>query len=168
MPVAHLLCGPSLAGKSTAAELVARATGAVILSADAVNAERALPFGADGLPESLWSETLRILLDRLHTHAHLGQSVVVDDTQCYRWLRDRYRSECVAHGLRPVLLLLAPPDHVLYERRAHAVASASRPVLSLERLADHLARFEWPTEDEHATDVSSPESLNAYLRVAQQ
>jgi predicted kinase len=168
MTVAHLLCGPSLAGKSTVAGLIARATGAVVLSADAVNAERGLPFGAEGLPESVWAETLRILLDRLHTHARLGHSIVVDDTQCYRWLRTRYRTECIAGGLEPVLLLLSPPRHVLYERRAHAVASATRTVLSLERLADHLARFEWPSEDEQATDISSSEALHAYLCATQQ
>lgn len=54
MAVAYLLCGPSLAGKSTVAEQIARVTGAVVLSADAVNAERGLPFGAEGLPESVW------------------------------------------------------------------------------------------------------------------
>ena len=167
MPLAHLLCGPSLSGKSTVAEKIARATGAVVLSADAVNAERGLAFGAEGLPESVWAETLRILLDRLRAHGRSGRSVVVDDTQCYRWLRDRYRSECTASGLEPRLLLVSAPKHVIYERHAHAKASTSRPVLSLDRLADHLARFEWPTEDERATDVGSPEALNAYLGVIQ-
>jgi predicted kinase len=164
LAVAHLLCGPSLAGKSTVAEHVARATGAVILSADAVNAERGLPFGAEGLPESAWAETLRILLDRLHAHAGAHRSVVVDDTQCYRWLRDRYRSECIACGLAPVLLLVSPPEHVLYERHAHARATRGRALLSLERMRDHLARFEWPGDDEQATDVTSEEALGAYLR----
>lgn len=108
------------------------------------------------------------MLGRLHAHARLGRSVVIDDTQCYRWLRDRYRSECMASGLKPTLLLLSPPQHVLYERYANAKASAGRPVLSLERMAEHLARFEWPSEDEHASDVSSAEALNAYLRVVQE
>ena len=116
----------------------------------------------------MWAETLRILLDRLHTHARSGHSVVVDDTQCYRRLRDRYRSECIASGLEPTLLLVSAPQHVLYARHAHAASSGSREVLSLERLADHLARFERPGEDEHATDVSSAEALDAYLRVVQE
>jgi predicted kinase len=142
MAVAYLLCGPSLAGKSTAAEQIARVTGAAILSADAVNAERGLPFGVEGLPESAWVETLRVLLYRLRTHARVGHSVVVDDTQCYRWLRDRYRSECIDCGLEPVLLLISPQEHVLYDRHARAKSRNSRAVLSLERMADHLARFE--------------------------
>ena len=62
MTFAHLLCGPSLAGKSSAAILIADATGSTVLSADTVNAERGLPFGAEGLPESVWAETLRIML----------------------------------------------------------------------------------------------------------
>jgi predicted kinase len=168
MPVAHLLCGPSLAGKSTVAAQIARATGAAVLSADVINAERGLPFGAEGLPESVWAETLGILLDRLHANARLGRSVVVDDTLCYRWLRDRYRSECIARGLEPMLLVLSASQRTLFERHASAKAGVSRPVLSRERLADHLARFEWPGEDERATDVSSPEALKTYLYLVQQ
>lgn len=162
-PVAHLLCGPSLAGKSTVAARIARATGAALLSADGVNAERGLPFGAEGLPESVWAESLRILLERLRGHARSGQSVVVDDTQCYRWLRDRYRAECVAGGLEAILLLVSVPQHVLYERHARLMSSGDRLVLSQARLADHLARFEWPSDDEHALDVSSERALDAYL-----
>jgi predicted kinase len=168
MAIAYLLCGPSLAGKSTAAKQLARVTGAVVLSADDVNSERGLPFGAEGLPESVWAETLRTLLDRLHANARLGASVVIDDTQCYRWLRDRYRSECIAAGLQPVLLLISPPQHLLYERRAHAEAKNDRAVLSLKRMTDHLARFEWPDPDEAATDLSSSAVLGAYLFLIQQ
>jgi tRNA A37 N6-isopentenylltransferase MiaA len=60
-PHAFLLCGPSLAGKSTASERIAATLGAEIISADAINAKRGLPFGAEGLPESVWAETLRRL-----------------------------------------------------------------------------------------------------------
>jgi tRNA A37 N6-isopentenylltransferase MiaA len=60
-PHAFLLCGPSLAGKSTACERIAATLGAEIISADAINAKRGLPFGAEGLPESVWAETLRRL-----------------------------------------------------------------------------------------------------------
>ena len=99
LAVAHVLCGPSLAGKSTVAERIAQATGAAI-PADAVNAERGLPFGAEGQPDPVWAETLRILLDRLHAHAREGRAVVVDDAQCCRWPRDRYRrrAESVRFG----------------------------------------------------------------------
>jgi hypothetical protein len=31
-------------------------------------------------------------------------------------------------------------------------------------MQDHLARFEWPGEDEAAIDVSSAEALGAYLK----
>jgi hypothetical protein len=66
-----------------------------------------------------------------------------------------------------VLLLLSPQEHVLYERYAQAKATSGRALLSLERMKDHLARFEWPSEDERATDVSSVEALGAYLGLIQ-
>ena len=67
--VVYLLCGPSLAGKSTAARLVARRLGAVIVSADRINEERRLPFGGEGRPESAWGETLDLVIARLREAA---------------------------------------------------------------------------------------------------
>jgi predicted kinase len=164
MPDAYLLCGPSLAGKSAACERIARVLGAAIVSADAINAQRGLPFGGEGLPEAVWAETLRLQLLQLRELGSRGRSVVVDDTLCYRWLRDRLRSEARAAGLQPHLLLLAPSREDLIARHAAASTAGGRPVLSRSRFLDHLASFEWPTEDEHPIDVSSPDSLVKWLR----
>lgn len=166
MPSAFLLCGPSLAGKTQVARTLAAAFGAVVISADEINAERGLPFGAEGLPESVWAETLRLQLERARHHGHAGRPIVVDDTLCYRWLRDRHAAACREAGLEPRLLLLAPPPAVLWQRHAAAAADGSRPVLSADRLADHLARFEWPAADEGALDVTDPGALAAITAAA--
>ncbi len=153
-PLALLLCGPSLAGKSTLARQLAGPLAASIVSADEINAGRRLPFGGEGLPESVWAETLRLELEAIDKAGRRGQSVIVDDTCCYRWLRDRLRSTCVAAGLLPVLLVLRVGTDDL-EARRHAVKSTgARPVLSQERFADHVARFEWPGSDEVQLDVT--------------
>jgi predicted kinase len=160
---AFLLCGPSLAGKSTVCQRIVARLGAAVVSADAINASRGLPFGAEGLPESVWAETLRLQLDRLREHAGAGKSVVVDDTLCYRWLRDRFRAQAIAAELQPELLLLMPARDELLSRRARLVETTARPVLSLHRFVEHLDSFEWPTEDEAAVDVSTPAQLGAWL-----
>jgi predicted kinase len=167
MPFAFLLCGPSLAGKSTLGRQIALQLGAAISSADAINARRGLPFGAEGLPESVWAETLRLQLDELRVAGAAGTSVVVDDTLCYRWLRDRFREAATSAGLTPRLLLLRPSTEVLLQRRSAAAADRSRPVLSLERLQAHLATFEWPSEDEGAADVTDPDRQATWLRAEQ-
>lgn len=153
-PLALLLCGPSLAGKTTLARQLAGPLAASVVSADEINAERGLPFGGEGLPESVWAETLRLELEAIEEAGRRGQSVIVDDTCCYRWLRDRLRSTCVAAGLVPVLLVLKVGADDL-EARLHTVTSTgARPVLSQERFADHVACFEWPGPDEVHLDVA--------------
>jgi predicted kinase len=154
-PTAFLLCGPSLAGKSTFAAALDGLLHAVTISADAINAERGLPFGGEGLGESVWAETLRIQLERLREAGALRVPVVVDDTLCYRWLRDRFRAEAQASGLQTSLLLFRPTVHELLARHARALEAQLRPVLSIERLREHLLRFEWPSSDEGAIEVTS-------------
>jgi predicted kinase len=161
--VVYLLCGPSLAGKSTVASALRAVFAAEVICADTINGQRGLPFGGEDLPESVWAETLHIQLQRLRSHAERGRNVVVDDTLCYRWLRDRFRQECSTSGAASVLLLLRPPEDELFARHEHLAQSRKRPILSLARLQEHLARFEWPIEEEQAVDITSPASLQAVL-----
>ena len=161
---AILLCGPSLAGKSTVCERIAVELHAAVICADAINAERGLPFGAEGLPESVWAETLRLQLDQVREHARSGRSLVVDDTLCYRWLRDRFRAAAAAVGLVPRLLVLMPSRDELLARHALLSRNGGRPLLSLRRLIEHLDAFEWPTQDEAAVDISTPALLDAWFR----
>lgn len=161
---AILLCGPSLAGKSTVAADLAELLDAVVVSADEINAKRGLPFGGEGLPESVWAETLRIQLEQVHKAGAMGQNVVVDDTLCYRWLRDRFRAVAESSGLEHSLFVLRPPLPELEARHAALSVSRARPVLSLERLRDHLARFEWPAIEEGALDITEPSRYEAVLR----
>ncbi len=163
-PRVVLLCGPSLAGKTTACARIVEATGAVAVSADAVNRERDLPFGAEGLPQSVWAETFEIVVERLRRHLANGTSVVVDDTLCFRFLRDRLREETKAAGAKATLLLLAPPIEEILARHARLRALGDRAVLSIEFLRDHLDRFEWPAPDEHAVDVTHAADLEAWIR----
>ena len=164
MPIAYLLCGPSMAGKSTFCSHLSENLGVHIISADALNAHRGLPFGAQGWPEPVWAETLRLQLLALDVHASARQSVAVDDTLCYRWLRDRFRSEADRVGLTNTLLLLRPSEQVIFERHRVATGSASRPVLTLDRLTDHLERFEWPAGEEGAIDLTTADRQTAWLR----
>jgi len=160
----YLLCGPSLSGKSTACAHIAKEIQAVVISADAIKSERGLPFGAEGLPESVWAETLEIMLSRIHDLANRGIPIIVDDTLCFRWLRDRFREEARANGLEPRLLLLFATKDQLLARHAALLKSGQRSVLSLPQLLEHLESFEWPTQDENALDISLPGRLAECLR----
>jgi predicted kinase len=159
----YLLCGPSLAGKSTVCRRIVDALDAVAISADEINRQRGISFGGEGLPESSWRETLQTMVARLQGQLARGKSVVVDDTLCYRWLRDRFRQESVAAGAEPVLVLIAPPKEELLARHASLTSKSQRPVLSVPRFLEHLESFEWPSLDESAIDVSTEPGLEAWL-----
>ena len=163
MSCAYLLCGPSLAGKSTLSGRIAERFGARVVSADEINARRGLPFGAEGLPESTWAETLEQQLAALRVAGEAGASVVVDDTLCYRWLRDRFRREARAAGLVPQLLLMRPSAEEILARHAALTRARTRPVLSLARLKEHLSSFEWPTSDEQPIDLTTAAAQDGWL-----
>jgi predicted kinase len=163
-PAVFLLCGPSLAGKSTVAEMIRRELSATVICADEINSERGLPFGGEGLPESAWAETLRIQVERFHEAMRLKHSVVIDDTLCYRWLRDRWRQEAAKAGVPAALLLLTPSKEDLLSRHQALGQSNRRPVLSMERFLEHLSAFEWPTPEEEAVLVKTPAQLQAWLK----
>lgn len=163
MNSAYLLCGPSLAGKSAVATRIAEALSTSVVSADEINAERGLPFGGEGLPESVWAETLRVQVQRFHEALARKRSVVIDDTLCYRWLRERWRQEAAKAGVKATLLLLAPSNQELLARHAALSRSGKRPVLSAERLQQHLATFELPTPDEEPVLMDTPARFESWL-----
>jgi predicted kinase len=163
-PRAYLLCGPSLAGKTTIAGQIAEALPVVVISSDEINAGRGLPFGGEGLPESAWAETLRIQVRRFHELVNAGRSVAIDDTLCYRWLRDRWRAEAAIAGVTTVLLQVAPSKEEILARHADLTFAKQRPVLSRERLLEHLSTFEWPAPEENAVPVDTQAQLQDSLR----
>lgn len=167
-PRAYLLCGPSLAGKSTVARKIMGKFPATLISADVINAERGLPFGGEGLPEAVWAETLAIQVDRFH--AALGQecSVIVDDTLCYRWLRDRWREEAAKAAVPHALLLLMPSQAELLARHAALLLSSERQILTRQNLLRHYSRFEWPVPEENAVLVNAHVHLGSCLKGANQ
>ena len=149
-PRAFLLCGPSLSGKSTASRQIIEASTAVAISSDEINEQRGLPFGGEGLPESVWAETLQIQIYQFRAYCTQGQSVVIDDTLCYRWLRDRWQQEALAAKAEPILLVLSVSIQELLARYELLLASAERPVLSRPRFLKHVESFEWPSPEEGA------------------
>jgi predicted kinase len=149
-----LLCGPALAGKTSLARRLHARLGAVTVSLDEINARRGLHGGA-GLSESQWTRTLQIAQAEAVAAMELGAAwLVVDDTNCYRFLRDAWRDLARRHGYDVALVVLeiAPAE---IRARDHRVASGDDPTRRGVRpdvLATHLATFEWP--DHHEAPVT--------------
>lgn len=144
----YLLCGKSFSGKSTLAASIADQTGALVVSLDAINAERGL-FGGLGMPAEEWSRSHQLALRRAEEALSAGLSVVVDDTNCFRFLRDDYRSLAVGAGAQCLLLYLdASLDTLLARMHANAQVPSRAPVAEDVFLELHR-KFQAPTPDEH-------------------
>src|SRR5688572_3242756 len=83
------MCGLSFAGKTTLAREIVRLVGAEYISLDDINEERGL-YGGDGISRHEWEKTSFIAVERMAPVLEAGRDVLLDETLCFRWLRDRY------------------------------------------------------------------------------
>ena len=160
---AYLLCGPPLAGKSAFGRRIVERFGAEVCSSDQILDGPRPHFSTDGFGEQVMARSLQRQLDALRAFGAVGRSAVVDDTLCYRWLRDRWRAAARDAGMVPRLLLLAPPRADLLARILPALEGVPRPTLALKRIHRYLDAFEWPADDEDAVDVTTADRQDAWL-----
>lgn len=153
-----VLCGVSFAGKSTVAGAIAARTGALVVSLDAVNAERGLDSGA-GIPVEQWQLTHQIAGDRVRVGLAGGGTVVVDDTGSLRVLRERWRALADESGVRSVLVQVTVDAAEMVARLRRNRADAVRPDVLDGVLAGFLADFEPPGPEENPLRVTSDEHL---------
>ena len=162
-PPLFLLCGPAFSGKSTVAGHLARRWGFQVVSLDAINARRGL-HGGDGIPDAEWVRT--VAMAREEVRGLLSTSagrVVVDDTLCFRFLRDDLRAVARSAGCDTVLLVLPVTDDEVRSRVARNARQPGRRGINAGVLERHLATFEWPGADEPHRAVTDLPALDAWL-----
>lgn len=148
-----LLCGPAFSGKSTLARGLTARHGARIVSLDAIQAGEAL-WGGDGLSPAEWERAHREALDRVDAHLKDGAPLVaVDDTLCYRFLRNDYRAIARRHVYEVRLVVLRIPEDEIRRRMRENEEIPVRRGLRPEVFEEHLASFEWPSEEEEPHDL---------------
>jgi predicted kinase len=148
MPSVVLLCGLPFAGKTTVAAQLREQLGATVISLDAINAERGL-FGGEGIAIEEWRRTHEIAMVRLAAALEMSTAIVViDDTNCLRFLRDDYRAVAWRYEAEThVVLVRASMEEVVPRLRNNRV-SATRNDVRDDVLAATVDRFEWPGDDE--------------------
>ena len=143
----YLLCGLAFSGKSTLAAVIRRRLGCALVSLDDLNARRGL-HGGLGIPDEEWARTHREALGEVDAALHAGRSVIVDDTNCFRFLRDDYRGIADRYGVPTVVIYLeAPLDMVRARMRANETEPTRAPVTEAV-LRDLVDKFEPPAVDE--------------------
>lgn len=147
-PTLYLLCGLAFSGKTTLAAALRHRLGCTVVSGDEINARRGL-HGGDGLPPEEWARTHRLALAEVEELMRRSvPAVVVDDTNCYRFLRDDYRALARRHAYAVRLLVLDVPLAEVRRRMAVNEESRGRRRLDPEVFEEHRRGFEWPGHDE--------------------
>jgi predicted kinase len=143
----YLLCGLAFSGKSTLAAVISRQVGAAVVSLDEINASRGL-YGGLGVPDEEWGRTHAEALGLVESALQEGRSVIVDDTNCFRFLRDNYREIADRHGVPSVVIHVKAPLGLALSRRRANDLNPSRAPITESVMLDLVEKFEWPAADE--------------------
>jgi len=162
MPALVIMCGLPFAGKTTVARAVARRLGGRVISLDQINAARGL-LGGDGIPTEEWERTHRIALDEAGALLGRGATAVIDDTGCFRWLRDRYREVARLHGRDSVVIFVQTPLEEARRRLAVNAVTGERHGVRSEILEALAGTFEPPQPDESALVFAPHDRLGPWL-----
>lgn len=137
-----LMCGPAFSGKTTLARKIVDTIGCAYVSLDELLGGRGIAAGFD-VPETTWAEAHREARAEVRRLVSRGETVVVDDTNCFRFLRDGFREEADRVGAATVVVSVRTPADETLRRAPDSVREA---------LAEQIREFEWPEADEPSVD----------------
>ena len=157
-----LMCGLPFSGKSTLAKAIVNRIGCAYISLDEINQERGLGFGGDGIPVEEWEKTHAEALERLRDRLVAGD-VILDDTCCYRWIRDRYRALAEELGSVTRVVYLNIPAETISKRMETNRTIASRHGVRAEIFEAVSESFEEPGDDEHAITFDESDLVQEWL-----
>lgn len=157
MKTLYLLCGMPFSGKTTPSKSVAKYLNALYISLDKINEERGL-FGGEGIPVEEWEKTHYLAIEKLQNIMPSQEDIILDDTNCFRWLRNRFRDLAVEYNYQTTLILLYVPIVEIEKRIAANNQTQTRHKVKPEIIREMNQTFELPQPDEQ-TIVYNPEQL---------
>lgn len=158
-----LLCGTAFAGKSTIAARLGKDDGFTIISLDGIHQEMG---NHQPISDSQWAAAHKEALRRTEDCLNEGRSVVIDDTLCYRFLRDSFRELADRLGVRSCLLVLQIEPDEVWRRLNHNRMFPNRHDVSDAVIEQHIRTFEWPGEGESPFVVDASQPIDIVYRIA--
>ena len=144
----YLLCGAPFSGKTTLAQMVASKTQSRYVSMDDVMRQRGFDL-SQLQPEEEWGKTHRICVQRIDTLMGEGVSIVFDDTNYLKGLRDVFKTLAARHSYDVTIIYLDISLQELERRRKNVLLAGGRNTLSDEAFYPIIEGFEIPDESEH-------------------
>ena len=162
MQTLYLLCGMPFSGKSTLGKAVAQYLNSPYISLDEINEARNL-FGGEGIPIEEWEKTHSLARDELQILMQSRQDIVVDDTSCFRWLRDRFRNFAAQYSYHTKIIFLDVPFAEIERRIKDNQKTKARHQVKSDIVREMSETFEFPEEDEDVMTYNADRSVNEWI-----
>lgn len=149
-------------GKTTLGRTIAEYLDCPCISLDEINEARGLS-GGDGIPVEEWEKTHFLAMQQLEIFMQSPGNIVLDDTNCFRWLRDRFRDLAAEHNYQTTIVFL---DVSLAEIRHRMQINEQTKIRHQVRadIIDEMAKtFELPQEDEKAIRYSGELAIEEWI-----
>ncbi len=149
-------------GKTTLGKLVSEYLNSSYISLDEINEARGL-WGGDGISIEEWEKTHSLAMEQLENLMPSQQDVVLDDTNCFRWLRDRFRVLGAQHGYRTVIIYLDIPLSEIFNRMEENEKTKTRHRVKRDIVNEMVKTFESPQSDEIVIKYSHYQPLDEWI-----
>ena len=147
MKTLYLLCGMPFSGKTTISKSVAQYLDISYISLDEINESRGL-FGGEGIPVEEWEKTHHLAMEQLKNLMPSQHDIILDDTNCFRWLRDRFRNLAAGYNYQTTIIFLDIPYAEIEKRIAANNKTQTRNKVKPEIIEQMNQTFEPPQADE--------------------
>lgn len=162
MSTLYLMCGLPFSGKSTVAKAIVEHIGCDYISLDDINHQRGLGFGGDGIPGDEWERTHQIAIHLLSKSLRTSDAIL-DDTCCFRWIRDRFRNCADSAGASTCVIYIGVERETVAVRMKENEVTNVRHGIKDEIFESTAKNFEPPDEDENVIFFNESNDIRDWL-----
>ena len=162
MPKLCLLCGMPFSGKTTLGKAVSQYIDSAYISLDEINEARGLS-GGDGIPVEEWEKTHFLAMEQLQIITKLRKDIVLDDTNCFRWLRDRFRNLAAKSDYQTTVIFMDISNAEIWQRMSNNQKTQARHTVKPEIIKEMTKTFELPQEDENVVRYAGEQPINEWI-----
>ena len=162
MKTLYLMCGMPFSGKTTLGKSIAEYLGSKYISLDEINEARGL-YGGEGISVEEWEKTHLLAMEQLRSLVQLRQDIVVDDTSCFRWLRERFGSFVKQYDYQMIVVFLDIPLSIIRKRIDQNELTQTRHRVRQEIIEQMAKTFEPPQPDENAIKYYADQPIDKWI-----
>ena len=162
MKTLYLMCGMPFSGKTTLGKSIAKYLDSPYISLDEINEARGL-YGGDGILVKEWEKTHFLAMEQLRSLVQSQQDIVVDDTSCFRWLRERFGNFVKQYDYQMIIVFLDISLSIIRKRIEQNEQTQARQGVKQEIIEQMAKTFEPPQPDEKAIEYYANQPIDKWI-----